>query len=80
MTEWLALCATSKLDQLIKWSAEHYSQEVFKFIFSADKIASDDVKDCTESGGYRAVEVAYSSRPDRSRSWRSPTELTLGSI
>jgi CubicO group peptidase (beta-lactamase class C family) len=63
MTEWLALCATPKLDQLTRWSAEQYSQQVFKFI-SADKIAGDDVKDCTETGGYRAVEVAY-SRPDR---------------
>ena len=63
MSEWLAMCNAPNLEQLKKWDADHYSEEVFKFV-SADKIASDDVKDCNESGGYRAVEVVDST-PDR---------------
>lgn len=63
MTEWLAMCSAPSLEQLTKWSADHYSEDVFKFA-SAEKIAADDVKDCSESGGYRAVEVTDST-PDR---------------
>lgn len=63
MTEWLAMCQAPNVEQMTKWSAAHYSEQVFKFI-PADKLAQDDLKDCTESGGYRAVEVA-DSQPDR---------------
>jgi CubicO group peptidase (beta-lactamase class C family) len=65
MGEWFNLCSAPKLDQLKKWDGEHYSEEVFKFI-PADRIASDDVKECTESGGYRVVEV-IDSKPDHIR-------------
>ena len=63
MTEWLAMCQAPKVEQMTKWNAEHYSEEVFKFIPAA-KLAENDIKDCSESGGYRAVEVA-DSKPDR---------------
>ena len=62
MSEWLAMCNAPKLDQLTKWSADHYSEDVFKFL-PAEKIAEEDVKDCNESGGYRAVEIT-DSKPD----------------
>jgi CubicO group peptidase (beta-lactamase class C family) len=65
MGEWLSLCSAPKLEQLTKWDAEHYSDEVFKFI-SAEKAGSDDVKECTETGGYRVVEV-LDSKPDHIR-------------
>jgi CubicO group peptidase (beta-lactamase class C family) len=63
--EWLAMCQAPKLEQIAKWSAEHYSEQVFKFM-PADKLAQNDIKDCSESGGYRAVEVA-DSKPERIR-------------
>src|SRR5215831_14754602 len=65
MSEWLAMCNAPNLEQLTKWDADHFSEEVFKFV-PAEKIAGDDVKDCNESGGYRAVEV-IDSKPDRLR-------------
>ena len=63
--EWLAMCSAPNLEQLTKWTSEHTSSEVFKFI-SADRIAKDDFKECTETGGYGAIEVA-DSKPDRIR-------------
>src|SRR5215472_12853487 len=63
MTEWLAMCHAPNLEQMTKWSSAHYAEQIFKFV-PADRIAQDDVKDCTESGGYRAVEVT-NSKPDR---------------
>ena len=65
MGEWFSMCTAPKLDQLRKWDGEHYSEEIFKFI-PADRIAADDVKECTESGGYRVAEV-IDSKPDRIR-------------
>jgi CubicO group peptidase (beta-lactamase class C family) len=65
MTEWLAMCQAPKVEQFTSWSTAHYAEQVFKFV-PADKIAQDDMKDCTESGGYRAVEVT-DSKPDRIR-------------
>ena len=62
MGEWLSLCSAPKLDQLTKWDGEHYSDEVFKFV-SAERTGSDDVKECTETGGYRVAEV-LDSKPD----------------
>src|SRR5215470_16349538 len=63
LTEWLAMCQAPNVDQIKKWSAEHYSEQVFKFM-PADKLAENDIKDCSESGGYRAVDVA-DSKPER---------------
>src|SRR5215475_16123141 len=63
MTQWLAMCQAPNVEQIKKWSAEHYSEQIFKFM-PADKLAENDIKDCSESGGYRAVEVAE-SKPER---------------
>ena len=63
LTEWLAMCQAPNVEQIKKWSTEHYSEQVFKFM-PADKLAESDIKDCSESGGYRAVEVA-DSKPER---------------
>ncbi|MGC2694639.1 MAG: serine hydrolase domain-containing protein [Candidatus Angelobacter sp.] len=63
MTEWLSMCSAPNLEQMTKWSAEHYSDQVFKFL-AADKLAQEDLKDCSESGGYRAGEVT-DTKPDR---------------
>src|SRR6516164_4727367 len=63
MTEWLAMCQAPNVEQMKKWSAAHYSEQVFKFM-PANKLAESDIKDCSESGGYRAVEVA-DSKPER---------------
>ena len=63
LSEWLAMCQAPNVEQIKKWSAEHYSEQVFKFM-PPDKLAENDVKDCSESGGYRAVEVA-DSKPER---------------
>jgi len=65
MGEWFSMCTAPKLDQLRKWDAEHYSEEIFKFM-PADKIADSDLKECNESGGYRVVQV-IDSKPDRIR-------------
>jgi hypothetical protein len=32
MGEWFSMCTAPKLDQLSKWDAEHYSEEIFKFM------------------------------------------------
>ena len=63
--EWLAMCSAPNLEQFTKWNNEHTSSKVFKFV-SAEKIAEHDFKDCTDSGGYRAIEVA-DSKPDSIR-------------
>ena len=65
LSEWLAMCQSPNVEQLTKWSAAHYAEQVFKFV-PADRLAQDDLKDCVESGGYRAVEVT-DSKPDRIR-------------
>jgi len=65
LAEWLAMCQAPKLEQMTAWSKEHYAEQIFKFI-PPDKLGQNDLKDCTESGGYRAVEVAE-SKPDRIR-------------
>jgi CubicO group peptidase (beta-lactamase class C family) len=65
ITEWLAMCGAPNVEQFTSWSIAHYAEQVFKFV-PADKIAQDDMKDCTESGGYRAVEVT-DSKPDQIR-------------
>src|SRR5215471_9856441 len=65
LREWLAMCQAPNVEQIKKWSTEHYSEQVFKFM-PPDKLAENDLKDCSESGGYRAVEVA-DSRPERIR-------------
>ena len=65
LTEWLAMCQAPNVEQIKKWSAAHYSEQVFKFM-PPDKLAENEIKDCSESGGYRAVEVA-DSRPERIR-------------
>src|SRR6185437_7602667 len=49
MGEWFSMCTAPKLDQLRKWDAEHYFEEIFKFM-PADKIADSDLKECNESG------------------------------
>src|SRR5262249_46203982 len=63
LSEWLALCQAPNLEQLRKWSAEHYAEQVFKFN-PVDRLARDDLKDCTENGGYRASEIS-DTKPDR---------------
>ena len=63
LTEWLAMCKAPNLEQMTKWNTAHVSEQVFKFQ-PADKLAKDDFKDCSESGGYRTVEVK-DSKPDR---------------
>src|SRR5215471_6594491 len=63
LREWLAMCQAPNVEQIKKWSTEHYSEQVFKFM-PPDKLAENDLKDCSESGGYRTVEVA-DSNPER---------------
>src|SRR5262249_7987462 len=63
LREWLAMCQAPNVEQIKKWSTEHYSEQVFKFM-PPDKLAENDIKDCSESGGYRAVEVT-DSKPER---------------
>lgn len=57
--DWLAMCSAPNLERFTKWTSEHTSSEVFKFV-SAERIAKDDFKECTDTGGYRAIEVADS--------------------
>jgi CubicO group peptidase (beta-lactamase class C family) len=63
MGEWFAMCSAPKLEQMIKWTAEHTADQIFKFA-PAEKIAANQVAKCTETGGYRAFEVVE-SKPDR---------------
>lgn len=63
MTEWLAMCQSPNLEQLRKWSAEHYAEPVFKFN-PVERLAQGDLKDCTEDGGYRAFEIS-DDKPER---------------
>ena len=65
MAEWMANCQAPNLERMSKWSRENYSERVFKFN-PAEQLAQEDFKDCTESGGYRLVEV-QDSQPDRIR-------------
>ena len=64
LTEWLALCKSPNLEQMTKWNTAHVAEQIFKFA-PADRLAKDDFNDCTESGGYRVVEITENSKPDR---------------
>ena len=63
LTEWLAMCKSPNMEQMTKWNTAHVAEEIFKFA-PADRLAKDDFKDCSESGGYRVVEVTE-TKPDR---------------
>ena len=62
LTEWLAMCKAPNVEQMTKWNTAHVAEEIFKFA-PADRLAKDDFKDCSESGGYRVVEVTE-TKPD----------------
>lgn len=63
LAEWLAMCKSPNLEQMTKWNTAHFAEQIFKFA-SADRLAKDDFKDCSETGGYRVAEVT-DSKPDR---------------
>lgn len=60
-SEWLALCDAPNHDAIAKWNAAN-REEAFLNEHSADEIADNQLRECTQQGGFDVVKVDESAQ------------------
>lgn len=58
--QWLANCETPDLSRMEEWAATHYEEQFVKRL-GAKRIGEEDFRECSQHGGYRAVQIVNTS-------------------